>query len=789
MRKHSFALAILTVVAGLLFLSAGLNAQVTSNDPNFSPAVLAKNLSAPNGLGFRASNADLAVAQTGANQLSLVKASSGATTGFASQTSPYEVATGPGGIVAVTMRSSDRMTDQVNVYSATGSLLGSITTGSFGLTTINCMSGVAFDPSGNLFVAASANSAGCFSWKLYEFAGPSAWLATGAPILASFGDDSIDGLAFNPVPAPNGSLYAVSSNSGNVYQVIVVTDCSECGGASLVGNAPGALSLSSVAIDPLLGDVYFSGGNHIFVIPPPPQNLLGPQTASVFATGPDGGAFSGVSFDSSGNLYVNDTASGNLWKFSRNAFATAIVPILQGQTMIFTNPNGAMSDQVQKIFIPQSAILNGAASISIVFVPTSPTQLNLRLGNGSLGDSSFFGGGPIPPSSTCLTVPSANGQCLVTVQKCYDANGNEQPICTVQEPFGSLDLIQLTSSFTDPSNPSGQHFAIDFDTPSTNTATDITTQPLDCCSGSGGTKSLCSQTYFFEPGSSSLADFSIGPILPITAGSGSSAVPVTSIDGFASIVALRVSNAPPGITATLNQLTVTPTANTTDNSTTLTVTAGSGFDSATTTANIANVIANLLASGCIDNGGTANALTSKLGSAQAAINSGHIQTAVNTLTAFKSQVQAESGKHIGTSCSAKFTLIVNGLAGGVTHSASVNVTVTGLNAASLLSADATSLIQQLSLVTNGDPITGFVLNGGVGLAGANVAIFNGVTQVATASSDSTGFYYFPNTNILTNGTTYTIQVILPAVGFNNSAPASSTFTWNGKGQAFSFTVF
>lgn len=800
MKMRSFTLLILSALTVWLFSTAPLNAQVVSNDTNFTPSILRSGLSVPSGVVFRASGGDLLVSQTGANQVSLVNASSGAMASFATQPSADEVAVrSSDGLVAVKTQVTGQNAGPIDFYDSTGAPLGSIPQG----TPDGCITGMAFDASGNLFVAAGPATevpGGCQTtgWALYEFQGATPWTATQMSRVTFFTGDLIEGLAFNATPLPSGSLYAVSSANGNVYQIFLCPDCS-FDSLSFVATVPTTTDINGnphpgiagVAIDPLLGDVYITefGGTDILRMPPPPPNSDPPPT--VFAAG-----FSntfGISFDSNGNLYVNETNNGNLWKFGRNAFATPQQPIVQGQTMTFANPNPSMSDQVQTMFIPQSANPNGAATISVVFVPTSPAMLNARLAPGSLGDSDFFGGGAISPGSTCVTVPSAANNCLVTVQKCFNADGSEQAICTVREPATSTDLIQLTSSYANPAGAPSAHFAIDFDTASNNdSATDITTQPLDCCTGSGGTKSLCSQTYFFVPGASVFGDFSIGPISPspitvASGGSSSATVPVTSISGFNSLVTLGISDAPAGVTATLNQTSVTPAANATDTSTMLTVSVGSSFDSATTTSNIATLIANLLASGCIDNSGIANALTSKLSAAQASINGGMIKPAINTLTAFKSQVKAQAGKHIGTSCTATFTLLVTGQAFGTTHLAAANVSVTSLNAASILTADASSLISQLSLVSSGDPITGFVLNSGLGVNGATVTILNGSSPVFAANTDSTGFYYFPDTNLLTNGVTYTIQVTGLA-GFSVSTPTSQSFTWMGKGMAFNFSL-
>jgi len=389
----------------------------------------------------------------------------------------------------------------------------------------------------------------------------------------------------------------------------------------------------------------------------------------------------------------------------------------------------------------------------------------------------------------------------VEVQKCYDVNFIQQAVCTIQEPASSPDLILLTTSYNGPANTPPAHFAIDFDMPpSFNTATDITIQPLDCCTGKGGTKGTCSQTYFFVPGTGSTPlDFSIAvnPNSITLPNPGPVGVQLGSLpangSGFQGPVNLTVADVPPGISAVLTSTTVPLTSGGT-NSTTLNVSlVASAFGTTPTTTSMAALIANLVASGCIDNSGIANALTSKLSAAQASINTGQLATAANTLTAFKSQVSAQAGKHIGTACTMAFTLVVNGTSPdlNILHSAALNASVTGFNAASALSNAATSLITRLAGVPNGNPITGFVQSGAQGQPGATLTIYRGNTQVLVSNppSDMTGFYYFSGTNMLNKGTTYTIKITGFPVGFSNSSPASASFTWTGKGLAFNFMVY
>lgn len=794
--RHFLSLCTLLIL-GILLLPHLSSAQVTSSDPNLTPAVLKSGLSAPSGVVFRSSSGDLVVPQNGASQISLVNATSGGTKSFGAQSFPQDVAVrASDGLVAVrTQVVAGQASGPIDFYSSTGTLLGSITIGQLPAP---CVGGLVFDSNGNLYVAAGpvleGGSCDSFNWHLYEFAQGGGTLpsTSSSEVVEFFGGDLIGGLAFSAAPLPSGTLYAISSSNGNVYQISV--GCFDCGADQIAqvttgGDSP-IVTPSGIAVDPLSGDIYISefSGPNILRMPPACVDC-DPVTPSTFASG-----FSntfGLAFDTTGNLYVNETNTGNLWKFTRNSFATAQQPILQGQTLTFINPNSAMSDQIQTIFIPQSANLcdttgHCAAFIQAIFVPVQKATLDLRLMQGSFGDSDFFGGGPVPAGTKCQPILSASpnlDKCVNVVQKCYDASHKPFDICPVHEPTGSPDLIQLTFKWTDPNFVAGPNtaFLIDFDSAAnTGTLTNIT----DTFDPGGGTRSLCSVTMTAELGTAT-SDFSLGPIpSPVTIGTAAT-VPVTSIGTFNSQVNLSVSDVPPGVTATLNQPFVTPLAGTTDLSTTLTVTGT--FGSANTPAGIATVIANLLASGCIDNSGIANALTSKLSAAQAAINGGQIQTAINTLGAFKSQVQAQSGSHISGSCTTTFTLLVTGTSSGVVHLASANVSAASTNAAGILLTDASNAITKLAGVNTPDPIVGTVSNAP---AGTMVSILNGTgtsTVLGPTATDGTGFYYFANTGLV-KGVSYTIKVTVPA-GFSGVTPASPIFIWGGKGLVFNFTLF
>ena len=185
---------------------------------------------------------------------------------------------------------------------------------------------------------------------------------------------------------------------------------------------------------------------------------------------------------------------------------------------------------------------------------------------------------------------------------------------------------------------------------------------------------------------------------------------------------------------------------------------------------VSTVIGQLLTAGCIDNAGIANALTAKLTAAQSAITAGNLKTAINILSAFIHQVQAQSGKHILASC----------MVAGVTF-----------DPAAVLIADARSIIDSLTVSATPNPITGSVVTvTGSGISGATLSLVDRVSgkTLATATTDVTGFYFFPTTGLLSAGGTYSVSVTGFPAGFTSSSPAQM-FTWTGSPISFNnFTL-
>ena len=268
-------------------------------------------------------------------------------------------------------------------------------------------------------------------------------------------------------------------------------------------------------------------------------------------------------------------------------------------------------------------------------------------------------------------------------------------------------------------------------------------------------------------------DFSVNAASPITlvvGASGTSLVTVGSIDTFSSAVKLTAPE-PSGFQGSFSSNPVTPPSNGSKSSTltislgpsvtagsyTVSVTGTSGALTHTTSvtvtvqatiAGIKNVIGSFLTSGAIDIPGIANALTSKLSTAQNYVSAGDNQTAVNVLSALINQLNAQSGRHISAS------------------------------AASVLITDTQALQTSLGANLRPDPVMGYVVSSSnVPIPGATISVRDpSNVVVAMTTADSTGLYFFPLTRGWTLGWAYTVKVTLPK-GYKASNPASEEFNW------------
>jgi hypothetical protein len=303
MKCHIY-LAIL--LAGCLLVAPTAFATPTSNDPNFSVSLLASGLNGPSNADvFRSATGDLLVSEFSANRVTLVNATTGATSFFATQTAPDEIAVrSSDGIVAVKTHPDGPIT----FYNSTGVFQGSIAS----LTPSACITGLAFDASGNLFVA--ADGAGCGSGSIYQFSGATPWTSPYSTVVT--GLDPLEGMTFSA-----GNLFAISFTSGKVYKIPVPGFTP----TTTMTTVPSTTDPSGIAVDPLTGDVYVSEftGPNILKVPAAGGSF------STFATGFSNSL--GLGFDTAGTLYVNEFNTGNVWRFTRGQGQSTLLTFAPGQ--------------------------------------------------------------------------------------------------------------------------------------------------------------------------------------------------------------------------------------------------------------------------------------------------------------------------------------------------------------------------------------------------------------------------------------------------------------------------
>jgi len=279
------------------------------------------------------------------------------------------------------------------------------------------------------------------------------------------------------------------------------------------------------------------------------------------------------------------------------------------------------------------------------------------------------------------------------------------------------------------------------------------------------------------------------PVVPLTGlffldGSGSVAFTVNSIDGFNQTLTFDVTGQPAGMTVTPQHFTLTPPANGSASQmlaiaagpavppgtyTLLVTEEGTGSSTqvivevAASSGSAAQVIGALQAAHCISSPAVANVLTGELNLAQSLANGQHTQAAIDAYGAMLLEIRALAAVGlISSTCTV----------GGVSFSPS-----------NVLIGDVRGLMANLKVGSAANPITGYVVNSsGVAVGNATVSLLNSANAVVgTATTDITGFYFFPTTGVLVSGSNYVVEVTGFPLRFSTSSPASQVFTWEGTG--------
>jgi sugar lactone lactonase YvrE len=119
--------------------------------------------------------------------------------------------------------------------------------------------------------------------------------------------------------------------------------------------------------------------------------------------------------------------------------ASPPLPVAPGTSTTFTSPNVIN----QAVTIPPDANMNGAATMRVSFIQVAPAVFNASIAAGTNGNA-FSGGKPVPPGTTCTPIVGAGGNCIITENKCFDANGAAFPLCPIT---ATITPILLTSQY------------------------------------------------------------------------------------------------------------------------------------------------------------------------------------------------------------------------------------------------------------------------------------------------------------------------------------------------------
>ncbi|PYT61527.1 MAG: hypothetical protein DMG35_09105 [Acidobacteria bacterium] len=114
-------------------------------------------------------------------------------------------------------------------------------------------------------------------------------------------------------------------------------------------------------------------------------------------------------------------------------------PVAPGTSTTFTSPNVIN----QTVTIPPDANMNGTATMRVSFIQVVPAVFNASIAAGTNGNA-FSGGKPVPAGTTCTPIAGAGGNCIITENKCFDANGTAFALCPIT---ATTTPILLTSQY------------------------------------------------------------------------------------------------------------------------------------------------------------------------------------------------------------------------------------------------------------------------------------------------------------------------------------------------------
>jgi predicted outer membrane repeat protein len=505
----------------------------------------------------------------------------------------------------------------------------------------------------NLLVTACVfvnNSATTYGGAIYVFPG----------VFASLGDNTFS----NNSATYGGAFYSDATSSGAIAQSTFTNNSASIAGGAIYLNSAGYDFNNNSLLNNIAGSattlgsgagIYVGGGSTMHM-----QHDV--FSGNTIASTTEAGLAGGSGITNLGTLTIETTTissnSGNVGSiWNGGTLNVGDVTIAGNDTAIF-NSATADFDWVTVAHNSTYGIVNaGGATLSLQNTLLSDNPFANCLNDGTINSLDFN----LSDDATCAAVLTQPG---------------DLPPLT----FAGLDILGLQNN-GGPINDTGlttQTIALKPGSKAVNAITD----PANCVNippfGASDERGISRpQGTGCDIGAyEATPDFYITPIpvfFATVGGAGSTPFPVNSFVEFSAPVSLATSPATSGLTASFSADPVTPPVDGTV-SPTLTVNVGPSVTPGTysfsvvgvsgllthsvqlnlsvqtTAASVTQVITDVRALGCIDNGGISNALSSKLAAAQAAMNAGNIQDAMDSLNDFMSQLHAQAGKHISTSC-------------------------------------------------------------------------------------------------------------------------------------------
>jgi serine/threonine-protein kinase len=266
-------------ISVLLWMAVNCFAQPTLVLPGYTVSLFVSGLSWPSGLVFRPNHHDLLVCQQNGNKVSSIDLATGVVSPFSLVAYPEHIAVGSNGDVYVT---TDNDGGPLSVFDSTGQLLDTFLVPGH-------PDGLALDANDNLYNANNTTK------TIVEYAAGSGFIN---PTTYASGFESLQGITFDRF----GRLFAEDYAAGTVYY------------ATSGGNTVVATGLSSVN-DSMLDIADVRGLGLLVSVYSGTVSLIPSKgVVNTFATGFS--VATGIAVDSGQNIYVDEAATGSIWKFS-----------------------------------------------------------------------------------------------------------------------------------------------------------------------------------------------------------------------------------------------------------------------------------------------------------------------------------------------------------------------------------------------------------------------------------------------------------------------------------------